>query len=126
MDFCDESAANDALAAIKAIQGRSAEQQVVSTGRAEAIVGITVAPAANVPGSGGYGVVITHVDAESRAADRGLRNGDVILEVAGMLVSTPLDVDSALENALKAGKHAALLRVKSGGSTRFMALPIGP
>ena len=37
------------------------------------------------------------VEPKSAAADRGLKKGDVILEVAGKSVSSPGDVSSALD-----------------------------
>jgi serine protease Do len=55
-------------------------------------LGLTLAPADKVAGAGGQGVVVTAVDPNGRAADRGVKTGDVILDVAGKAVSTPADV----------------------------------
>src|ERR1700726_751673 len=46
-------------------------------------LGLTVAPAGRVDGAGKEGVVVMKVEPKSAAADRGLKKGDVILEVAG-------------------------------------------
>ena len=53
-------------------------------------LGLTLAPAARVAGSGAEGVVVTGVT-RGIAADHGFSTGDVILEVAGKSVSTPAD-----------------------------------
>ncbi len=45
-------------------------------------LGLTVAPANSVAGAGKDGVVVTEVDPKSAAAERGFKEGDVILEVA--------------------------------------------
>jgi len=39
-------------------------------------------------------------------------------------VPTPADVRSVVSSARTEGKHSVLVRVKSGGSTRFVALPV--
>jgi serine protease Do len=96
-----------------------------SSGDSESHLGLTLAPAGSVPGSGGKGVVVTSVDADGPAAERGLKTGDIILEVAGKAVSTPADVRAALKEARSGGKHTVLLRVKSGEATKFVAVPVG-
>ncbi len=88
-------------------------------------LGLTVAPAAQVAGSGSEGVVVTEVDPDGIASDQGFKTGDVILEVAGKKVDKPADVRSALSSAHKDGKHTVLMRVKSGEETRFVALKLG-
>jgi serine protease Do len=60
---------------------------------------MTVAPADKVDGAGKQGVVVTKVDPKSAAADRGLKRGDVIVEVAGTGVTNPSDVREAIEAA---------------------------
>jgi len=86
--------------------------------------GLTLAPAA-AAGAGDSGAVITDIDPSGKAADRGLKEGDVILEAGGQTIAGPHDVSKALTAAEKAGKKAILLRVKSGDSVRFLALPLG-
>jgi serine protease Do len=78
-------------------------------------LGLDVAPADD-----GAGVKITAVDPESAAAERGLKVGDVILEVAGQDVTTPSDVRTAIKDGK--GKRVMML-VRSGDSQRYIALP---
>ena len=87
-------------------------------------LGLTLAPAARVAGSGAEGVVVTGVDSGGIAADHGFSTGDVILEVAGKSVSTPADVRDVVASARTEGKRTVLLRVKKGDNTRFVALPL--
>ena len=86
-------------------------------------LGMTVAPAEEVAGSGSEGVVVTEVDPDGVASDHGLKSGDVILEVGGSKVATPEDMRKALGEAQKNGKHAVLMRVKSDDKTKFVAIP---
>ncbi len=88
-------------------------------------LGLQLAPASSVAGSGSEGVVVTGVAPDGPAAERGFKIGDVILEVAGKSVSNPADVRKALDDARKDNKRTVLLRVKSGEGTRFVALPAG-
>ena len=86
-------------------------------------LGMTVAPAGEVAGSGSEGVVITKVDPDGVASEHGLKSGDVILEVGGSKVATAADMRKALGEAQKNGKHAVLMRVKSDNTTKFVAVP---
>jgi serine protease Do len=88
-------------------------------------LGLTLAPANEVAGSGNDGVVVTEVDPNGVAAEHGLKEGDVILEVAGKKVSAPGDVRTAVANAQKDGKRTVLMRVKSGDNSKFVALRLG-
>jgi len=87
-------------------------------------LGMTVAPADSVAGAGKEGVVITEVDPKSAAAERGFKEGDVILEVGGKSVSTAGEVRDAINTARTDNKNSVLMRVKSGGQSRFVAVPI--
>jgi serine protease Do len=89
-------------------------------------LGLTLAPAGQVAGSGNEGVVITNVDPNGVAADHGFKTGDVILDVGGKKVGNPNEVRDAIRDAQKDGKHTVLMRVKSGGEgTKFVALRLG-
>jgi serine protease Do len=68
----------------------------------------------------GEGVRITKLDPKSEAADRGLKPGDVILEVAGDDIASPADVANALKDAK--GKKILLL-VRSGDRQTYITLP---
>jgi len=87
-------------------------------------LGLTLAPAKQVAGSGDEGVVVTAIDPDGPAASRGFKTGDVILEAAGKAVSVPSDVSKAIAEARRDGKRSILVRVKSSGGTRFVALPV--
>jgi serine protease Do len=86
-------------------------------------LGLTLAPA-SAEGEGPQGVVVTNVDPGGTAAQHGMRTGDVILDVAGKAVNSPAQVRDAVNEAKSAGKHTVLMRVKSGDSTHFVAVPI--
>ena len=94
-------------------------------------LGLSLAPAGKVPGAGNEGVAITEVDPSSDAADKGLKTGDVILQVAGVTVSDPDDVAEGVKKAMANAKTGTqkdavkvLMQVKSGDQTRFVALSL--
>jgi serine protease Do len=88
-------------------------------------LGMSLAPASSVSGSGDQGVVVTQVDPDGAAAAHGFKTGDVILDVGGKSVSAPGDVRKAMNEAKSAGKRTVLMRVKSEQGTRFVAIPLG-
>jgi serine protease Do len=79
--------------------------------------GLAVAPADD-----DAGVMVTDVDPNGQAAERGLQPGDVILSVGNDPVKSPSDVEKIMETAKEGGQKAVLLRVKTGEQTRFVAL----
>jgi serine protease Do len=87
-------------------------------------LGLRLAPANDVAGAGGKGLVVMGVDPDGPAAERGLKTGDVILDVGGKAVASAADVRKALTEAKAQGKHDILMRVKSADATRFVAVPI--
>ncbi|WP_068087643.1 Do family serine endopeptidase [Polycladidibacter stylochi] len=72
----------------------------------------------------GKGVVIVSVEPDSPAADKNLREGYIITEVAGTKVSTPADVAQQVEKAREQGRKAVLLRVNTANNTLFVAIPL--
>jgi serine protease Do len=88
-------------------------------------LGLTVAPANDVAGAGGKGVVVTGVDPNGSAAQQGFQTGFVILDVGGKPVTNATDIRQALVEASKSGKHDVLVRVKTTQGTMFVALPLG-
>ncbi|MBN9252694.1 MAG: PDZ domain-containing protein, partial [Mesorhizobium sp.] len=83
-------------------------------------LGLTVTPADD-----GKGIVVTDVDPDSDAADRGIQPGDVITTVNARAVSDASDVTKAMDDAAKAGRKAVLMQVTREDTNRFVALPIG-
>jgi serine protease Do len=86
-------------------------------------LGLTLAPAASVPGQGTAGVIVTDVDPDGPAAERGIHAGDIILEVAGKPVNNPSDVRDGIDAARAGGKQAVLMRIKSGETAHYVAMP---
>ena len=68
-------------------------------------LGLSVAPASEVSGAGGQGVVVTAVDPDGPAAEQGFQTGNVILDVGGKSVANAGDVRKALIDAKAQGKH---------------------
>jgi len=92
-------------------------------------LGLSLVPAVKIPGAGEEGVVITEVDPSSDAADKGLKPGDIILQVAGVSVSDPSDVAAGVKKAMASGTTEkdtvkVLMQVKTGDQTRFVALSL--
>jgi serine protease Do len=87
-------------------------------GSALAKLGLTLRPA-----HGQDGVVVAEVDPDGAAADKGMKQGDVILEVAGKLVNRPADVAEAIDAAKSGGKKSVLVRVKSNDGEHYLTLP---
>src|SRR5664279_4046482 len=109
------------LGEMPAVKEARAEANVPSDSGAVdlAKLGLTLAPAARVAGSGSEGVVVTGVDSSGVAAERGFSTGDVILEVAGKSVSTPADVREVVASARTEGKRTVLIRVKKGDTVSY-------
>ena len=71
------------------------------------------------------GAVITKVDPDSDAADKGLQPGDVVLRVGNKIVRNPADFQSGVAEAKKGGRTSVLLLVaRSQGGTGFVAIDI--
>jgi serine protease Do len=105
------------------------EDRPADTGEQMKDLGLSLAPAVKFPGAGDEGVVITEVDPQSDAADKGLKPGDVILQVAGVTVSEPSDVAAGVKKAIAGAKSdkdtvKVLMQVKTGDQTRFVALSL--
>lgn len=92
-------------------------------------LGLSLVPAVKIPGAGEEGVVITEVDPSSDAADKGLKPGDIILQVAGVSVSDPSDVAAGVKKAMAGATTEkdtvkVLMQVRTGDQTRFVALSL--
>ncbi|HEU4956729.1 MAG TPA: Do family serine endopeptidase [Sphingomicrobium sp.] len=71
------------------------------------------------------GVVITSIDPGSDAAEKGIRRGDVIISVNRQAVTSPAQVQAAVDSARRAGRGSVLLLVKRGqGPEAFVGVDI--
>jgi serine protease Do len=70
------------------------------------------------------GVVVIDVANNSAASEKGMRAGDVVVEVAQEEVKTPAQITQKIDDAKKAGRKSVLLLVDRQGDLRFVALRI--
>ncbi|RUX86492.1 PDZ domain-containing protein, partial [Mesorhizobium sp. M7D.F.Ca.US.004.01.2.1] len=84
-----------------------------------AALGLTVTKAEN-----GKGLVVTDVDPDSNAADRGIQAGDIIRAVNSTEVNGTGDANKAMADAVKSGRKAVLMQITRDDSNRFVALPV--
>ncbi|MBF0393393.1 MAG: DegQ family serine endoprotease [Alphaproteobacteria bacterium] len=73
---------------------------------------------------GTKGVVVTEVIAAGVAAEKGIRAGDVVVEVGQEPVTVPNEFADKIEAARKAGRRSVLLLVDNGRGLRFVALRV--
>ncbi|AFL51366.1 S1-C subfamily serine protease [Sinorhizobium fredii] len=108
---------------------RPAPVEAASSGSAapasEQDLGLLLAPASEVAGPGEKGMVVVAIDPKGRRRSMTLEAGDIILDVGGKAVSKAKDFRRDLASLRKEGRVAALLRIQSGGASRFVALPLG-
>lgn len=86
-------------------------------------LGLMLAAAEHVAGGGAEGVIVVDLDKGGPAFEHGFKVGDVILDVGGKKVATPVDVRNAIRDAHKDGKRVVLMRLKSDETTKFVAVP---
>jgi serine protease Do len=70
------------------------------------------------------GVVVTDVDQTGAAAERGLKPGDVIVEVQQQPVSTPADVAERMDRYRKQNRKTVLMLIQSGEGLRWVPVPL--
>jgi serine protease Do len=68
------------------------------------------------------GLLVTAIDDASDAFSKGLREGDLIVEVGQEPVATPADMKDRVDAAEAAGRNSILLLVRRDGQPRFVAL----
>jgi serine protease Do len=97
----------------------------------QSLIGLVLAPitddlrAKHGLGPNVKGVVVVEVDPASPAAQRMIKSGDVIVEVAQEAVTSIDDISKGIERVRTAGRNAVLLRLEDGkGDMRFVAVPI--
>ncbi|MGP2491779.1 Do family serine endopeptidase [Mesorhizobium sp. PUT5] len=103
-------------------QQASADEQSApsqNSGQSLADLGLTVTKSED-----GKGLVVTDVDPDSVAADRGIQAGDVIVAVNSQDVNGSGDVTRAMADAAKAGRKSVLVQISRDDSNRFVALPV--
>lgn len=85
------------------------------------MLGLTLGP---VRGEDAEGVSIVEVEPTSDAAEKGLRPGDVIVQVQGEAVAKPADVAMQVQKVQELGRSAVMLSVKTQDRTRFVAVQL--
>ncbi len=84
-------------------------------GEAEAAEGAPALGLRLAPNPAGEGAVVAEVRPDSVAAERGMREGDVILRAGGRAVQGPSDVVEAVRAARRDGRGAIALQVERRG-----------
>ena len=71
-----------------------------------------------------HGVVVTDVEDGGAAAEKGIRPGDVVVEVSQDEVTSPDQIAEKIEQARASGRKSVLLLLEGQGGLRFIALRI--
>lgn len=87
-------------------------------------LGITLMPAKGAPKDKDGGVVIAEVAPGSDAAAKGIKAGDIILQVSGETVASPDDVVAGVKKAEGLKRKAVLLHIKSADSKRYVPVQL--
>ncbi len=82
-------------------------------------IGLIVSPNKN-----GDGLLIEDVEEGSRAANKGLRAGDVILEVDNLPVNNIMQLEEILDRVRSEKRATVLIKAERGGNIRFIGLPL--
>jgi serine protease Do len=99
-------------------QGKPASEDTANTALAQ--LGLTLAPAKG----GAEGVAVTEVDPESDAAEKGIKAGDIILEIGGSAVTGPNDVADGIKKQVDMGRKAVMLYIKSADQRRIVPIQL--
>ncbi len=71
------------------------------------------------------GVLITRVDPNSDAADKGLEPGDILVSIGNKAVHSPTDVLRSISDARSQGRKSVLLLVSRSNGQQYVAVDIG-
>ena len=112
-------------------KGRSKDKDKEGKATGPALIGLVLAPLTdelrtkhNIS-SAVNGLIVLEIDPSSPIAEKGIKVGDVIVEVAQEAVTSVDDITRGVDKVKKAGRRAVLLRVEDGqGDTRFVAVPV--
>ncbi len=92
------------------------------------VLGLTIAPLTNefveaygIEGES-EGLIVTGVEEGSDAAEKGIVEGDLIVEVGQQPVTTTREMRDRIGEAEEAGRNSILLLVRRDGGPRFVAL----
>ena len=114
--------------AVSAMPEDRPQADASAPGQGEGSIGVALAPLSpelreqlELPGSAA-GAVVTGVQPGSRAAQAGLREGDLVVGVGTKPVGSPAEAVAAIRGAGRDGKGVAL-RVMRDGRSRFVAVP---
>ncbi len=123
-ELTDTDETEQAKAAEKPAPKQDAGQTAVAT------LGLSVAPLSPALrerydlGNDAKGVVVTEVKPSGAAAEKGMRAGDVIVEVSQEPVKSPADLAAKIDAARKAGRKSVLLLVQSEAGVHFVPLRV--
>ena len=99
------------------------EENLKDLGLAVAPIGDAIAKRFELEANA-QGVVVTKVDPDSAAAEKGLRPGNLIVEVNQEKVTKASDITAQIEKAKKSGRRSILMLVQQDGDLRFVAVRI--
>ena len=74
---------------------------------------------------GQKGVVITDIDPNGRAFERGLRPGDVVAEVQQSEIATTAELQARIAEARRGGHASVLMLVQNSEGMHWVPLPVG-
>lgn len=120
-ELADEEEAAAAPEKPKEKKPTAGDQKIEGLGVTVASVGPEVRERFDLP-EDAKGVVVVDVVADGPAAEKGIRPGDLIVEVSQEAVTKPSDVVDKVEAATKAGRKSVLMLVENERGLRFVAV----
>ncbi|GAB4193129.1 MAG: DegQ family serine endoprotease [Thalassobaculales bacterium] len=118
----EEAEANNQIATVSPDRG-DASQMVAGLGMTLSPITGDLRQRFNLKGEA-QGVVVTEVTPDSAASEKGIRPGDVIVEVGQEVVKSPREIAEKVKKARDSGRKSVLLLVDRQGEMRFVALRV--